>query len=118
MLVISQVSLLTQTYEWFTMLYIITFQKRKSLGEIMYKLSDDKEKQKFILMEKVGFGVYLSLVILVIAGKYTWLFACFWNKPQVHLMEDSTGFIILFIDEIVPLCTMIIMLFTLLWQLK
>ena len=78
---LSQISLMTQTYEWFTMLYIILIQKKDSLGELMFKLNNSYMMRKFIIKERVSLLVYVLICLILTLGRYIWFFAIYWNSP-------------------------------------
>ena len=80
-ILISQISLMTQTYEWFTMLYIILIQKKDSLGELMFKLNNSYMMRKFIIKERVSLFVYVLICLILTAGRYIWFFVIYWNSP-------------------------------------
>ena len=49
------------------MILFITYQDGKSLGEIMYKLSESESRKKFKLKEKIiGIAYKISVLVLVV----------------------------------------------------
>ena len=83
-------------YEWLTVLTIITYQKDKSLGEIMYKLNQEGVAT-FRSIEVINFLIYLVLVVGMIVlksfGDYYWLHAYHYvlnpGGPAYNLIEST-----------------------------
>ena len=58
------IMLFYQTFEWVTMLYIIGYQRDKSLGEITYILNNNKKYRKFRQNEYFLRFLYFVIVVL------------------------------------------------------
>lgn len=58
--------IILQSYEWFTMLFIISMQRHATLGEIMFRLNDQNEKNKFVCRERIAFTVSMMACFLIV----------------------------------------------------
>ena len=88
------------------MILIILYQKRDSLGKIMYKLNETKEKIKFLKKERTLFAFFILLCIPQVACRLL-------NIEE----QTSPKLIALAWVEIITLVLMIVVATTLLYYL-
>ena len=115
-LLLSQIALITQMYEWLTIYCIITFQKHKSLGEIMYKLNT-KGIHTFRMLEVVNFVIYLTLVVIMFVlkgiGDYYWL-----ESPTYILRHGTKQFTFIALTDYIPSVLLIAIFSALVYQMR
>jgi len=103
-------------YEWLTILSILTYQKYKSLGEIMYNMNT-KGIESFRLTEMINFIIYVSLVVtmvtLKILGDYYWL-----KSPKYILEIGTLQFGFIESTDIIPVILLTIVFSALVIQMK
>jgi hypothetical protein len=61
----SYISMVLQSYEWTTMIFIILIQSENSLGKIIYTLHEEAEKKKFVRKEMAIGGVFFMLSLII-----------------------------------------------------
>ena len=97
------------------MTYIINFQKKDSLGEIMFKLNELKVIKKFTKKEKIYLAIYLISCLLSMAANYFFLYAI----RQGLKSEAWSEFVWVSSKQRALLILSMILIFTfLLWKLK
>ena len=101
------------------MLMIIKIQSHCLLGEIMYKLEDEKEVNKFIRKEKVAMGFFVFVAVFCTLFKYSWYIVQFYvyddKDPQV---VANLFFLGLSIDKIFCFIVLTLIFVNLLRKLK
>ena len=115
-LLLSQIALITQMYEWLTILTIITYQKDKSLGEILYKLNLHGIKT-FRTIELINFVFYLLLVVAMVTlkcfGDYYWLLS-----PKYILNPGTKQFNLIEATDWLPALLLVVIFCVLVYQMN
>ena len=97
---LSQIALCLQTYEWLTMLSIISYQRDKSLGEITYLLNNSGIRH-FHLIELRNLIICVVIIVALIAlksfGTYFWL-----STPGFYLLPGSVEYNCIELTDWIP----------------
>ena len=67
------------------MFQILNYQKKDSLGKIMYKLEEAKEKLKFQKKERITFTIFILMGLAVAGTKVFFKYTFTYDKPKFEL---------------------------------
>jgi len=74
-LLFSYINILCQSFEWYTINKVIKYQKHDSLGEIMYKLDEPKEKKKFFVRELISIAICFVMCLFACVSRSVYTYA-------------------------------------------
>ena len=96
------------------MFFVILYQKKDDLAEIMFKLAESKEKFKFRMKEAISFFVLILFCIAVIASRVrsNYLYDLDYSAKELKSLFDLEADI-----EIITVLSMSLILLVLLYQL-
>jgi len=70
------------------MITILMYQKNFTLGEIIYKLNDEKMKKKFVCKEILIFIAYVLACVIDTSIRYTHFFLINMKHPDPELFKE------------------------------